>query len=113
MIQPSIEIIVLIVALATYRLTLLVSKEAGPFDLFGRFRTWAGVKFDEYSKPYATGQLSEMILCPNCTSVWIGIGFTILVGAAIYLNLLTLITFLLLPLAASGFAVFLFKWTGV
>jgi len=109
----SFETTILIAALATYRLTLLVSKEAGPFDIFGRFRTWAGVKYDEYSKPYATGQLSEMILCPYCSSVWIGIGVTILVGAAAYLNLLTLITFVLLPLALSGLSVFFFKWTGV
>jgi uncharacterized protein DUF1360 len=109
----SFETTILIAALATYRLTLLVSKEAGPFDIFGRFRTWAGVKYDEYSKPYATGQLSEMILCPYCSSVWVGIGVTILVGAAAYLNLLTLITFVLLPLALSGLSVFFFKWTGV
>lgn len=108
-----IEMVILLAALATYRLTLLVSKEAGPFDMFGRFRTWSGVKYDQYSNPYSTGQLSEMILCPYCTSVWIGIGFTIVVGAAAYLNLLTLISFGLLPLALSGFAVFLFKWTGV
>lgn len=113
MTQPTIETLLLVIAFSTYRLTLLISKEAGPFDIFGRFRTWSGVKFDPYSKPYATGQLSEMILCPYCTSVWVGIGITILVGAAAYLNLLTLITFLLLPLALSGFAVFLFKWTGV
>lgn len=108
-----IEIVLLLAALATYRLTLLVSKESGPFDMFGRFRTWAGVKFDQYSNPYSTGQLSEMILCPYCTSVWIGIGVTILVGAALYLHLLTLISFVLLPFALSGLAVFFFKWTGV
>lgn len=113
MIQPTIEFVIVLAALATYRITLLLSKEAGPFDMFGRFRTWAGVKYDQYSNPYGTGQLSEMILCPLCTSVWVGIGFTILVGVAAYLNLLTLITLLLLPFALSGFAVFLFKWTGV
>lgn len=109
----NLETVFILALLATYRLTLLVSKEAGPFDMFGRLRTWTGVKYDQYSNPYGTGQLSQMILCPYCTSVWIGIGFTILVGVAVYLNLLTLITFLLLPLALSGFAVFLFKWTGV
>lgn len=105
--------VILLAALATYRLTLLVSKEAGPFDIFGRFRTWSGVKFDEYSNPFSTGQLSEMILCPYCTSVWIGIGVTIVVGAAVYLNFLTLISFVLLPFALSGLSVFLFKWAGV
>lgn len=101
------------IALATYRLTLLVSKEAGPFDLFGRLRTRVGVRFDQYSNPYATGQLSEMILCPFCLSVWMGIGLTILAGTAHLLGWEAILFYALLPLALSGFATFLFRWTGV
>ena len=102
-----------IIALATYRLTLLINKEAGPFDIFGKFRTWAGIRFDQYSVPYATGQLSEAIICPYCLSVWVGICVTLLTAGASYLGFLTLITFLLLPLALSGFTVFLFRYAGV
>lgn len=103
----------LIAALATYRLSLLISKEAGPFDLFGRFRTWAGVTYDQYSNPVASGQLSEAILCPFCLSVWIGICATLYLGIAAYLGVAHLAIYLLLPFALSGAAAYLFKSAGV
>lgn len=109
----SIELLLVTAYLAVYRLTLLVSKEAGPFDMFGRFRTWAGVEYDQYSNAVPTGQLSEMILCPFCTSVWMGIGATILLVAARLLGVEIILFYALLPLALSGFSTFLFKWTGV
>lgn len=105
--------ILLITLLATYRITLLISKERGPFDMLGRFRTWAGIKFDEYSNPIATGELSEGILCPYCLSVWIGIGITTLIGIAAILGNVNVALWLLFPFAISGAAVFFFKWAGV
>lgn len=110
----NIPIELLIVAyLATYRLTLLISKEAGPFDIFGRFRSWIGIKFDQYSNPYATNQFAEMVLCPFCLSVWIGFGVTIAVVVAHVLGVDSILMVALLPLALSGLSVFMFKWTGV
>ena len=103
----------LIIVLVTYRLTLLINKEAGPFDMFGKFRARIGIKFDQYSNPYATNQFAEMILCPYCLSVWIGIGVTILTVAAHVLGVDIILFYVLLPFALSGFAVFLFKWAGV
>jgi hypothetical protein len=103
----------LVLALATYRLSLLISKEAGPFDLMGRFRTFVGVKFDEHSRPYATGQVSEMVLCPFCLSVWIGFGVTLLLIGAMVAGVEKYLTYALLPFALSGLSVFFFKWTGV
>ena len=105
--------LLLVAILTTYRLTLLVSKEAGPFDLFGKFRGWVGVKFDQYSKPYATNQFAEMILCPFCLSVWMGLGVTICLVVAHVLGADTILFYVLLPLALSGLSIFLFKWTGV
>jgi len=101
-----------LIALATYRLTLLFSKEAGPWDMFGKFRTLLGVKYDAYSNPYATNPISEMILCPFCTSVWIGIVITIGWVAAQLLGIEKIYLTVLLPFALSGFAVFLFRWVG-
>ena len=103
----------LIAALATYRITLLINKESGPFDLFGRFRTWAGVTYDQYSNPVSSGQLSEAILCPFCLSVWIGICVTLFIGAAWLLNAEKIALYCLLPFALSGASTFIFKWTGV
>jgi len=103
----------LLAALATYRLTLLIHKESGPFDILGRFRTWAGVTYDTYSNPVSNGELSAAILCPYCLSVWIGIGVTILLIVAMLLNAETVAIYILLPFALSGLAVFLFRYAGV
>lgn len=103
----------LIIGLTTYRLTLLISKESGPFDMMGKFRTWTGVKFDQYSTPYATNQLSAMVICPYCLSVWVAICVTLFLVAGHLLKFDELFLTFLLPFALSGLAVFLFKWAGV
>lgn len=108
----SLETIV-ILALTVYRLTLLISKEAGPFDMMGRFRTWIGVKFDEHSRPYATGQVSEMVLCPFCLSVWVAICVTLIAAGAYGFGVEKYVLWVFLPFALSGVSVFFFKWTGV
>lgn len=102
----------LVLALATYRLTLLLNNEAGPGDIFGKLRTWSGVRYDQYSNPYATGWLSEGILCPYCLSVWVGIGITALFVLGIALNGQTVVFYSMLPFALSGVTVFLKKWAG-
>lgn len=109
----SLEILLLVLFLASYRLTLLISKEAGPFDIMGRFRSLVGVKYDQYSKPYATGQVSEMVLCPYCLSVWVGIGCTLMWVVAQSCGIEKYLFWVLLPFALSGLSVFFFRWTGV
>ena len=103
----------LIASLAVYRITLLVNKEAGPFDILGRFRTWAGVTYDQYSNPVSNGELSAAILCPYCLSVWVAIGVTLYMGIAIYLKIEHIAIYPLLPFALSGIASYLFKSAGV
>lgn len=103
----------LIMALSVYRITLIVHKEAGPFDMFGRFRTWAGVTYDAHSNPVSNGEMSAAILCPLCLSVWIGIGVTIAWLVATYFNGQDILMVILLPFALSGLSVFAFKWTGI
>lgn len=103
----------LIAALATYRLSLLISKEEGPFDMFGRLRSALGVRFDEYSKPYPTNTLSAAVLCPYCLSAWIAGAIALFIATGMLTGHLVAFSFVLLPLALSGASVFLFKWTGV
>lgn len=99
--------LLIIAALATYRLTYLISSESGPADILGRMRSRMGVKYDQYSNAYGTGWLSEGILCFYCTSVWVGIMI------AIGLLLIPMITeAVCLPFALAGFASFLKRWAG-
>jgi hypothetical protein len=58
--------------LATWRLTSLFVDERGPFDIFGKIRDLAGIKYDEYSRPCADTEIGKALLCPWCTSVWVG-----------------------------------------
>jgi len=103
----------LIAALAVYRLSLLISKEAGWFDMFGKFRSRIGIKFDQYSNPYPTNQFSEMVICPFCLSVNVAICVTIYLLIAWLLKVEAIAMYPLIPFALSGLSVFMFKWTGV
>jgi hypothetical protein len=107
----TIELLI-IAALAVYRITLLINKEAGPWDLLGRFRTWAGIDYDEHSNPFSTGELSAAILCPYCLSVWIGFMVTLYIVVMHVLNLGHITIYPLLPFALSGISAYWFKSAG-
>lgn len=64
--------------LACFRLTSLLVYEAGPYDVFHRIRKRAGITYDKNSNKIADGELGRMLLCPWCTSLWVGIGLTVL-----------------------------------
>lgn len=101
------NLVTLIIAtLSTYRLTLLISSEGGPYNILERFRYFIGVRFDEYSKPYGTNTWARGILCPYCLSVWVGLAVGALVYGAPQLEAV------LWPFALSGGVVFLKKWAG-
>ena len=61
--------------LATWRLANLLHDqgEQGPFEILGRFRSWAGVRYDEYSEPYGVTEAGKALSCFYCTSVWVGL----------------------------------------
>lgn len=63
--------------LATYRLTSLVVKEAGPFDMFVHFRSWAGV-YDIGSDGKPLTVFGKMVECPYCFGLWMAILLTLL-----------------------------------
>jgi hypothetical protein len=59
--------------LATWRLTNLLHKEDGPFDVFGKLRDLAGVRYDEMSNPVSDNPVGKALTCFWCTSVWAGL----------------------------------------
>lgn len=104
--------LIAVALLAVYRLTSMFNNEAGPADIFGRFRTRIGVKFDQYSNPYGTNWVAEGVLCFYCLSVWVGFGVTVLIVVAAALNRVEVAEWILFPFAVSGAAVFMKKWAG-
>ena len=66
----ALELVVL--ALATWRLTSLLVWEDGPFEVFARLRHMLGVRYDEQSIAYGTNWFAKGVVCPACASVWFG-----------------------------------------
>ncbi len=89
----------IILAFATWRISSLLKREAGPWDIFDKVRNFLGVKYDEHSEPYGTSMLSKMVLCVWCNSVWVGGMWAIL-----YL-ISPLFVWLALPFALSAGAI--------
>jgi hypothetical protein len=65
----------LLLGLATWRLSSLLVNESGPWDMFASLRHMAGVRFDDLSQPYAESMLGNMLMCVWCSSLWVGLGF--------------------------------------
>lgn len=104
--------IIIIAALATYRLTAMLHDEAGPGDVFIKLRTRLGVKFDQYSNTYSTGFWSSVVLCFYCLSVWIAAAIWLWIVGMGIAGYPLIGVFALVPFALSGIAVFLKKWVG-
>lgn len=98
----ALEVVVL--ALATWRLTSLLVWEDGPFEMFARLRHLLGVRYDETSLAYGTNWFAKGVVCPACASVWFGT----LWGVAYLLWHPT--WYIALPLALSAGAIALERW---
>lgn len=108
--------------LATYCITFMLNSLNGPGDIFGRFRSWLGVRYDEHSNPYGTNWRAEAILCFYCLSLWVAFAITALILMLILLGRFIegeppltysgTAALVFMPFAMSGGAIFLKKWTG-
>ena len=89
-----------ILALAVWRLSSMLVNEDGPLHIFNKLRYKAGMRYDEHSSEYPTTQLSELLSCVWCTSVWIAI-----VASVLYLVLEAAAVYIAMPLALSAVAI--------
>jgi len=87
----------LLLTLATWRITSLLYTEDGPYFTFARLRQRLGIYYDEYGKRQATTEIGKAFNCPACLSVWI--------GGAIALSYIIIPAWLYLPLALSAGAI--------
>lgn len=64
----------LILAFATWRITNLLvdDNETGPYEILPWIRDKLGVYYDEKNRKLGRNELGNMLLCPWCTSVWVG-----------------------------------------
>ena len=93
----NINIIEIVVGiLATYRLTSLLQREVGPFELFVKIRGLFGIVHDSLGFPhgYPDTVFGKLFECFWCLSVWVGFAVSVMV----WLDWM----WILLPLAFSG-----------
>lgn len=75
----------------------------GPGCILDKIRRMTGMRYDEYSRQITEpGSLAEAITCVWCSSIWIGMGFGIILAIS------TQIAFwIALPFALSAIAIIL------
>ena len=98
--MKDINLVYLIVAiLATYRLTSLLHREAGPFKIFVWIRERFGIVHDFLGFPhgYPETMFGKLFECFWCLSVWVGSMTTVVILLGAW--------WLLLPFALSGGAI--------
>ncbi len=64
----------LILGLATWRISSLIANENGPWDVLARFRDLAGVRYDQMSQRYGLNVFGSLVMCVWCLSPWVGLG---------------------------------------
>lgn len=80
----------LLLLLATWYAAYVVATKGGPFDIFGRLRTYL--------------PLGGLTACIVCLAFWFGVVF--------YVLLLTPLAPIVYPFAAAGAAILLYRYTG-
>lgn len=68
----------IILGLATWRVASLLSDEVGPFGVCEKLRGAIGVKLDDYSEPYGTNWLANIVVCIWCVSMFVGLAWAAL-----------------------------------
>jgi len=71
--------VVILYGLATWRLTSLLIREEGPFELFVMIRKALGILHDDSKAPigYPNTFAGKLFECSWCLSVWIAGGLTL------------------------------------
>ena len=82
---------------ASWRISCLIARENGPWNILGRLRVLVGVRYDEMSQPYGITELAKAMICVYCSSVWIA---AVLVGVYVISPEVSLVVSL--PFAISG-----------
>jgi len=69
---------IIALGLAVWRLSSLISRESGPYNIFALLRFRMGVVYNKMSEEIPSSELSRGILCLWCVSIWISIPLGVL-----------------------------------
>ena len=90
---------IILLALATWRISSLLANETGPYQMFERFRYRIGVRYNEASMAYGQNEFAKLFTCVYCVSI-----FVFIAAAVLYYFQPGLSFWLSLPLALSAVA---------
>lgn len=70
----------IILGLATWRISSLLVNEKGPGNIFIRIRELTGIQHDNFGDPYMIPErfFSQVLSCVWCCSVWVAMAFTVI-----------------------------------
>ena len=94
----------IILALATWRLSSFLTAEEGPYNILSKLRAKVGVRYSG-EIVVAHGELAKLFSCTWCLSVWIGA-----IASVAYYYLREPIVWIALPLALSAAAIIVGKF---
>jgi hypothetical protein len=90
----------IVIGLATWRLTSLIVNEDGPFELLSKLRHALGVRYDEHSEVYGTNVIANALTCVWCASLWVAVFWAVL-----FLSYPKISLIIALPFALSAIAI--------
>jgi hypothetical protein len=102
---------ILTMPLAIWRISNMLADtdQSGPLGILNWIRMKVGIKYDYYSEPeFKPGSIAAGILCVQCSSLWFGILFAILLIVNYKVTF-----FASLPFALSAVAIFMEGWRRV
>lgn len=101
---------VILLGLATWRITSLLSDEDGPGLIFEKMRRKIGIDYDDNTgQRYGKNVIAKQVMCVWCLSLYVGAVWVIL-----YLNMPEIIKIVTMPFAFSTITVWIDKrvWLG-
>lgn len=93
----SLEVVI-IVGLTVWRISSLLVREDGPYDVLAKVRHTAGVRYDEYSRAIGQNVIAKALTCVWCISIWVA------GGAALFISD-NVVNFLVNTLSMSAIAI--------
>jgi len=73
----------LILILATWRITSLLNREQGPYNVLGKLRYTIGIRVDDAGQTYGITELARLVDCPWCLSLWVGAGLALVTATGV------------------------------
>lgn len=101
--MTALDFVVIILSVLYFSVLLAKDSLYGPFSILHKIRELVGVEWENGWPRTEPGSLADLIMCPYCNSVWVGIVIVALYASAQAIGLPA--RWLFSPAAAAGVVV--------